>query len=124
MKFIIEGREYPFRAPTVWEMGELEEICGISAQEFEELSPTRQKLVFIWFARYQAGERLTLQQANDFSIDDFDIAVEPGDPVAVHEAVAAADPTRAAPTASPRADGRPAATDRPPAKRKASKKAS
>lgn len=58
----------------------------------------------VWLTRRRAGERLTLEQACDFPLDDLEFISEPDDP----EVVELPDPTRSAPE-----DSAPAVADEP-----------
>lgn len=102
MKFLIEGREYDLKngiaKATLYTLFELKSRYGIgmkslvgSAKKMESLTDPMELLedeasfkvfmALIWLARRYAGEKLTLEEANNVSLDDFTVEPEEGDEV-------------------------------------------
>lgn len=100
MKFLIEGREYDLKngisKATLYTLYELKCKYGIGIKslvaaskkmgavsdpmDFLEDEQTFQTfLAVIWLARRYAGEKLTLEQANDFAMDSITVEQEDGD---------------------------------------------
>lgn len=119
MKFRIKGKEYDAEAglkkATLLTLFELKSRHGIgmkqlaaTAKKFEEITDPMELLdntesfqlflVVIWLARKYAGEKLTLEEANDdFSIDELALIVDD------EEAPEAAGPDPKAPASAPAA---------------------
>lgn len=94
MIFVIEGKEYDVEQGlskvTLTTLFELKAKHGISAPDLQSMANYLQKfngkkpeelladkfalralMVVIWLARKHAGERVTLEEANNFAMDDF-----------------------------------------------------
>jgi hypothetical protein len=99
MIFIIEGKEYDIEAGlakvTLHTLFELKVKHGISAKDLQEMAQYLQKfdgqdatvlmndktalralMIVIWLARKHAGEKVSLEEANSFSMDAFFIKPE------------------------------------------------
>jgi hypothetical protein len=97
--FIIEGKEYDVEAGlakvTLHTLFELKVKHGVSAKDLQDMARYLQKfdgqpgevllndktalralMVVIWLARKHAGEKVTLEEANSFSMDQFLIKAE------------------------------------------------
>lgn len=119
MILIIEGKEYDVDAGlakvTLHTLFELKVKHGISAKDLQDMAHYLEKfdgqpatalmddkvalralMIVIWLARKHAGEKLSLEEANSFAMDQFFIKNEEplvvdDDPKATADSVAAAD---------------------------------
>lgn len=92
MKFVINGTEYDLDSInrlTLWDTIELEKQCGITLDGLSARAAAMQDNgavdteivgIMVWLSRRKAGEPLTLAQACDFMLSDFQMVPDEGDP--------------------------------------------
>jgi hypothetical protein len=89
MKFVINAKEYDLDSInrlTLWDTLEMEKQSGLTLDALSERGTAMQEpgagvdmlvvAVLVWMSRRKAGEILTLEQACDFELTDFEIIAD------------------------------------------------